>query len=232
MSDEAQQSTETATEAPATVLEPGTGGVTARGNDPPSWGDAYKRHFADVMAEQEGAEAESETEQAEAATETPAKPAKKPEAAPEEAAEPADPKEAKTEQLKALAQELGMTVEDGKVSAGDFVELRKQRRLHKEKLERDRNEFQQQIKADREAFEREKSEWSSKIAEVEKREKAFFEARSFDERAQALGFKDWDSMIEDSVSEFSDPNYKKLRELEKFREEQLQKAQQAEKEAK
>src|SRR5690606_3579300 len=94
------------------------------------------------------------------------------------------------------------------------------------------NEFQQQIKADREAFEREKSEWSSKIAEVEKREKAFFEARSFDERAQALGFKDWDSMIEDSVSEFSDPNYKKLRELEKFREEQLQKAQQAEKEAK
>jgi hypothetical protein len=68
--------------------------------------------------------------------------------------------------------------------------------------------------------EREKAA-EARIKKADAVEKAY-ELGDYDALAKALGAEDWNKLQEDVVSKLADPNYKRLRELEKFKAEQTE----------
>ena len=212
--------------APATTAPPVT--EAKPGKKPnESFIQAMQRHGF-VESDDAGAEVDEGTEEAPAAEAKPGKPA------PGEQPAAADPKSAKMEQLTALAKELGLTVDGQTVAVDDRVKFREAQRKAKAKIDADE-------RARQEAWSKRESEWSEKtkadqemVSWAKKLKENVSNAKDYDELAKALelGFENWDSMIEDSVAKFSDPNYKELKEQRAWRKEQEEKAAKAEREAK
>lgn len=143
----------------------------------------------------------------------------------------ADPNAAELAQLQALAKKLGYNIDGTKLEVDERYKFREATRKTKAKLDAE-------AKARADEFAKERGDWEStkaKDAEVvqwaKTLEGAFKNAKDYDERAKAMGFESWDAMIEDSVSQFSDPNYQELKESRKFREELKAKEERAAKEA-
>jgi hypothetical protein len=165
-----------------------------------SFREAFERHQAKV----EGGE-KPETPKTEPVA---AKPSKK-----------VATKDPDLEQFNALAKKLGMKVESGKVLPSDRAKFREWEKKRTESLtttERERLS----------AVEKREKEVETQIKQAQSILKAKADG-DYQGLAKELGFEDWDKLQEDVIARISDPNYKRLRELEQeslTRKEQEQKA--------
>jgi hypothetical protein len=145
-----------------------------------------------------------------------------------ETPEPAAPKpngkkvvktaEPEFEALNALAKKLGMVVDNGKIMPSDRAKFREWEKKRTESLtstERERLS----------AVEKREKEVEQQIKQAQSILKAKADG-DYQGLAKELGFEDWDKLQEDVIARISDPNYKRLRELEQWKE------QEAEREAK
>lgn len=116
--------------------------------------------------------------------------------------------------LQELAKELDMEVVAGKV------------------LPSERNDFREWKRKQKEAMQ---GEHQTRMAELEKREQGFQEklkkadallaaadAADYEGLAKLLGHDDWDKLQESVIARLSDPNYKRLRELERRDQERME----------
>ncbi len=132
----------------------------------------------------------------------PEKTARKPKPEPSESA--ASPTE--LEQIKALAEKLGLALEDGKVTTTERVNLRKERAENLRAIAQAEKDAIAKVQAAR-------SEWEPKIGKVEAFEAAV-KAGDYDAIAKLAGFDDWNKLQDDQIQRLADPNYKRVRELE------------------
>ncbi len=177
--------------------------------------------FADTMARLGGFSGDDE------APEAPEEAAPAPEAPAEAKAEPEKPKpngkgkkvvkpatDDGLAKLQELAKELDMEVVAGKV------------------LPSERNDFREWKRKQKEAMQ---GEHQTRMAELEKREQGFQEklkkadallaaadAADYEGLAKLLGHDDWDKLQESVIARLSDPNYKRLRELERRDQERVE----------
>lgn len=132
-------------------------------------------------------------------------------AAPEVAAAAA-PAVDKLAQLKTLAAELNLDVDDTRVSVRERVEFREAKaKLHRQ-IENQQAEVLRQLN---EA----KGQFSDELTFAQKIKLAKAN-NDYEGIAQLLGAKDWNGLQEDVIAQISDPNYKRLRELEQFKTQQ------------
>jgi hypothetical protein len=146
--------------------------------------------------------------------------------APEKAAEPAAPKsngkkvvksaEPEFEALNALAKKLGMKVEDGRILPSDRAKFREWERKRSEQLATTEKERLS-------AVEKREKEVEAQIKSAQSILKAKADG-DYQGLAKELGFENWDKLQEDVIARISDPNYKRLRELEQWKEEEASRA--------
>lgn len=113
----------------------------------------------------------------------------------------------KLEQLKALAAELEMDFDGAKVAIRERVEFR-------EAKDRLRKQIEQQEAEVLRRLDEAKTQFSTKLTKADQIEKAY-EAGDYDGLAKLLGPNDWNALQEEMIAKISDPNYKRLRELER-----------------
>lgn len=113
----------------------------------------------------------------------------------------------KLEQLKALAAELEMEFDGSKVAVRERVEFREAKDRLRKQIEQQESEVLRRLN---EA----KNQFSAKLTKAEQIEKAY-EAADYDGLAKLLGPADWNALQEEMIAKISDPNYKRLRELER-----------------
>jgi hypothetical protein len=166
-----------------------------------SFQDAWQRHSAKVA----GAEP--------AADEPPAPAAPKPNG--KKVVQSVD---AGLEQLKALAEKHGMVIENGKILPSERAKFREYQRTREGKLSQAEQERLS-------AVEKREKDVEDKIKQAQGILKAKADG-DYQGLAKELGFESWDKLQEDVIQRISDPNYKRLRELEQWKE------QEAEREAK
>jgi hypothetical protein len=133
--------------------------------------------------------------------------------APEKPKAEAKPEAAKLEQLRSLASELGLTLEDTKVTTVERAKLREDRRNSAAALQKAEQDAIQRITDARKSLEADLS-----------RAKSVLDAHQSgnpDAIAKALGHDDWNKMQEHFLSHAADPNYRKLRELEEWQQKQV-----------
>jgi hypothetical protein len=138
---------------------------------------------------------------AEAATDAPAAPAEP--KAPKKVVQVGSEREA---QLKALAKELGFEVESGRVTATERHEFREWKRKQKAA-------FESELSKRTEEFSGKERTHSERVAKADALEKAN-EAGDYEAIAKLLGHEDWNKLQESVIARVSDPNYKRLRQLE------------------
>lgn len=134
------------------------------------------------------------------------------ESAPAAAQAAAAPAVDKLEQLKALAADLQMDIDGATVTARERVEFRQ---LKKQLNDQIRSQEADVIRR----LEHAKTEFSGELNEA----RAIKQAKAtgdYEKLAQLLGNKDWNALQEDVIAQISDPNYKRLKELEAYRAEQ------------
>ena len=119
--------------------------------------------------------------------------------------EPAEPS-GEREQLKSLAEKLGLVLEDGKVTTAERVKLRDEKRTNLAAIARAKDEALAELSKGRE-------ELSPRLAKTEALEAAV-KGGDYEAIATNLGFKNWNELQEDQLKHFQDPNHKRLRELE------------------
>lgn len=147
---------------------------------------------ADTITDEEPAETPAEA--------TPSKAAPK-----KDAKAPGDPKEAKRTQLKTLAEELGLNIDDSAVTVAERAEHRAAIRRQKSQLE-----------ADRATFLKEKGEFDANKGEKVARADTLFDAYERGDPegfAKALGATDFNDFQKNFLKRLADPNYNELRRL-------------------
>lgn len=144
------------------------------------------------------------------------------EAAPAAAQAAAAPAVDKLAQLQALAAELDLQVEAGVVTARERVAFREQKRDLARRIEQQEHEVLRRLNDV-------KTQFSGRLERAEKLEQAAANG-DYEGIAQILGKKDWNALQEEVIARISDPNYKRLKELEQFKAEQEQRAQAAQRE--
>jgi len=165
-----------------------------------SFREAFERH----QAKQQAAEAE--------------KPA---------AAEPAAPKPGKKvetkdpelEQLRALAKKRGLTIDGDRILPSDRAKFRDWEKKRTDQLV---NTEKERLSA----LEKREKE----VAESIKQAQGILKAKAdgdYQGLAKELGFESWDKLQEDVIARISDPNYKRLRELEQWKADEASRAEQA-----
>lgn len=133
-------------------------------------------------------------------------PEKVPEAAPAlEVMEPTP--EQKTETFRALAKDLGFTVEDGKVLTSDRAALRVAKRDHEQRVKAAEADLVNRYNQAIEAVKPELEKAQAIIKAVEDGDA--------DELAKLGGAKDWNEFQERALAKITDPNWKKIRDLER-----------------
>ena len=133
--------------------------------------------------------------------------AKKPKAPKPRVIEPEKPDtSSKAEQIRALAKDLGLTVEDGKVTTAERVKLRQEKASNIAAINQAKQEALAELAKGRE-------ELGPRLAKTEALEAAV-KGGDYEAIAKNLGFKDWNELQEDQLKHFQDPNHKRLRELE------------------
>jgi len=140
------------------------------------------------------------------------------EAAPAAAVAAAAPAVDKLGQLRALAAELEMDVDGATVTARERVEFRELKKKLNERIQAQENEVLQRL-------EQAKAQFSDRLSKAEKIEMAAA-GGDFEGLAQLLGKKDWNALQEDVIAQISDPNYKRLKELEQYRAQQEERQEQ------
>lgn len=160
--------------------------------------EAMKAHGAEVGGDD--AEIRELAKEAAPAGE-PAKPAPKPAA---KAAAPAT--DSKLEQLKALARELDLTVEDGAVISRERAEWREKRR-QADKRQADKHETIQRELEAKIGKAQSEVDFARQMRELQR-------ARDYDGLAKAWGFPDWNALQRDHIAQKADPGYAKQRQME------------------
>lgn len=161
-----------------------------------SFADAFRRHEAKLVADGKIAPEQPEP----AATPEPAQPRPNGKRVVKPTGDP------KLEQLSALAKELGFQVDGGKVMPSERAKFREYQRQRDQKLSQTEQERLTKLE------QREKeAEADIKWAKALKQTK---EHGDYQGLAKELGFENWDKLQEDVIQRISDPNYKRLRELE------------------
>lgn len=130
------------------------------------------------------------------------KPAEKPKEAP-------DPNAAKLEQLKALSAELGLVLEDGRVTAAERHQLRAQKREVEAAIARREAESLARIEAAAKAEEERRTKDAPRLDRLTSFEKAVEEG-DHEAMAKVAGFDSWDKFQEHIISLKADPAYKHL----------------------
>src|SRR6185295_11645430 len=202
MADEAAPAAEAATPA-AKVNEPFVQKMERLGGV-----DVFKPEPVDEAGAETTEPAETKAE-----SEKPAKPKaeKKPEATD------------KLEQLKALAEAAGMVLEDGRVTSAERASLRVTSQAKAKELLDLEQAATQRIEEARKAFEGE--------LEFARGVSAFKDSKDFQALAKSLGYEDWNKLQEDVIAQASDPNYRRLLELENWKKEQAERDERSKKEA-
>ncbi len=134
------------------------------------------------------------------------------EAAPAAAVAAATPAIDKLEQFRTLAKELDFEISDTAVTARERFELREQKRLLNQRIEQQESEVLARLNDAKTQFSEELT-----FAQKIKQAKA---SGDYEGIAKLLGSKDWNGLQEDVIAQISDPNYKRLRELEEYRQKQ------------
>lgn len=122
---------------------------------------------------------------------------------------PADATQAEIEQIKALAAKHGFHVEDGKITTGERVRLRQEAQARQRMLEEREREAQQKIEEATKQFE-DRFRFADEVSEFQK-------TRDFQKLAKSLGFETWDKLQEEVIAQNTDPNYRRIRELEEYK---------------
>lgn len=122
-------------------------------------------------------------------------------------------------QFEALARKLGMVVDGNRVTVAERATFRQQRQ---QKL----TEVQQIEAAARQRAQQIEAEAQAKVGPA-MRAQAAWDAGDYDGFAKALGKKDWNELNREAIGRFADPNYKRVRELETWKEQQEASARQA-----
>lgn len=141
------------------------------------------------------------------------------EAAPAVAQAAAAPAVDKLARLRALATELEMDVDGATVTARERVEFREAKKKLSERIMAQEREVLQRL-------EQAKAQFSDKLGKADRIEAAAA-AGDFEGLAKLLGKKDWNALQEDVIAQISDPNYKRLKELEQYRQQQEEREAQA-----
>jgi len=113
----------------------------------------------------------------------------------------------KLEQLKALAAELQMDFDGANVTVRERVEFREQKAKLNERIAAQEREVIQRLTDA-------KAQFSEKLTKADQIEKAY-SVGDFEGLAKLLGAKDWNGLQEEVIARISDPNYKRLQELER-----------------
>ena len=177
-----------------------------RGAKKESFAEKWARHGGNV----DDLGDKKEPEAAEAAPSEPA--TKEPEPAEPKKPEPAH--NAELAQLKELAKKLGMSFDGGRVTTEERAEFREAKRRQRSRLE-----------ADREAVQKEVQEYRQNLGQELETATRLFKARDdgdWNGLAQVLGFEDYNAMQREVATRVSDPNYRRMRELEEWRSRQEQ----------
>jgi len=171
-----------------------------------------QKPFAERWAAVESTVTDDADESPEQPAGEPAKPAKA-----------VDPKEAKRAQLKALADELGLKLDDAGVTIEERAEWRRAKAREKQRLEAERAEW-----------EKTKSLTPEERAAAERGQAliALLEAGDPHGFAEKAGFKDWNDLQHNFLKRTADPNYAELRKLQQELEAQKAEKKKAEEEAK
>lgn len=122
--------------------------------------------------------------------------------------------DAKREQLKALIAELGMQLDDTRVTSAERAALRGERRDAREALEKLENEAKERIAAATKALEERDSSAKPRFDKLSTFEKAI-ESGDHDQIAKVAGFEDWDKLQEHVIALKADPAYQRMRALER-----------------
>jgi hypothetical protein len=191
-------------EAAAVVAEPTAEQAPAA--EPEKREPVNPRNFAERMR-QLGYEKRDEEQKAKAEPDEEAEAAEEP-AKPKPKVVDADPE---LEQLKQLAQKKGYVIDGEKVSLEEYQKFRDHKRKWHEST-------QAQLKAERDKLEAEKKELLGEV-EWAKQVKAARAAGDLDKLAQLHGWKDYNDQQQEAINRFADPNYARLRELERAHEE-------------
>lgn len=174
----------------------------------------FAERLAAKEAELGGPDAEEVSRPATAEAKTPAKSDKA----------PGDPREAKLAQLKTIAGELGLAVDDSAVSVAERAEHRAAIRRQREKLEQEREAFLR----DKGEFDKNKGEKVAKAEAI----LAALESGDPDAFATNAGFKDFNDFQHNFLKRLADPNYSEFKKLQKEIEDQKAERAKAEQEAK
>lgn len=173
--------------------------------------EAWARAEAAVSARaeeptQEAATPEVEAEAAEQATESGE--------ASTDAAETADPSETAPEE--ATTEPEKPRDGKGRFTVADRVRERQAKREWRAKFEAERAEWQQAVAKERDEIEKQRAELSKLNTDEVLRQKVamLLDADDYDGLAKLAGRKDFNEIVERSVKAFSDPSYKKTKELE------------------
>jgi uncharacterized membrane-anchored protein YhcB (DUF1043 family) len=117
------------------------------------------------------------------------------------------PTPADIEIFRSLATRLGYELEDQKVTT-------KERAAFRISTKKAREEFNRELQAARDAFEQERSNFGPHV----QRTRAILgalEAGDYEGFAKAAGYENWDALQSDQIKKVSDPNYRRIQELER-----------------
>ncbi len=124
----------------------------------------------------------------------------------------------KRAQLLAIAAELGMEVNDAEVTVAERVAFREAQKKHAARLETQEQDVLRRLQEAKGGFATE--------IEQAKALRAAYDAGDYDGLAKLLGPKDWNALQEEMIAKISDPNYKRLRQLEQKEQEREREAEQ------
>jgi len=124
------------------------------------------------------------------------------------------PEPAEKPETKAKGPKDKKVVENEAVLPSERAKFKEWKRKQAERIAADERERVSKLE------EREKAA-DARLKKAEAVEKAY-ELGDYDALAKALGAEDWNKLQEDVVAKLADPNYKRLRELEKFKAEQTE----------
>lgn len=115
-------------------------------------------------------------------------------------------------QLQELAKKLGFELDGGKLLPSEVAKFREYKRKQRETFE---SEMGKRLS---EFSEKEKTH-SARVEKADQLEKAM-SVGDYEGIAKLLGHEDWNKLQEAVIAQVSDPNYKKMRELERWKEDQ------------
>jgi hypothetical protein len=135
---------------------------------------------------------------------------------------PAESKELSKEDFLALAKKHGFELDRaGRVTTAERHKFREEKRQQSEQIEQRARGYQQQLQGYMAELDAKQAEFAARETRVSAFDKAI-EAGDFDAAAVAAGRKDWQSLQQEMLDRISDPTYKQLVEMQKWKDEQEQ----------